>query len=168
MKNIILTFTFFFLAGAVLNAGAQLQPSHCCVKEPKAGDSEKKNEGAENINVDPNFPLKNETTSSSAAGTGKPQGCHLSAKQNEEPVVVMDGEKVSPDSLEGKAFRKITVLNGVQALNILGPAGVNGLWIVQTIPDYPELKEEHESVSPDNGNSVEKTCRKVKNEKSEK
>ena len=62
-------------------------------------------------------------------------------KEKADPLVVKDGQIVSVDSLKELQFRKINVLSRRQAMNLYGPAGVNGALLVEEAEQEPEPKE---------------------------
>ncbi len=60
------------------------------------------------------------------------------SKEN-KPLVVLNGRPVPADSLEQLPFKKIDVLRGRQAINLYGPAGKDGVLLVEARPEKADF-----------------------------
>lgn len=63
----------------------------------------------------------------------------LGSAASEEPLVLLNGRPIPADSLQKVQFEKIDVIRGQQALNLYGPAGKDGVYLVQAAPELTDV-----------------------------
>ena len=145
MKSVISILFFLLIAFPLIiwgsvSANAQQKDSLLVVINGEISGRENLDEISDQIDRIHYLSAREAANLYGAAGAGGALLVKTRKQEEEEPLVLIDGQKVPVDSLQERSFRKIDVIRGQQAMNIFGPTAKDGVWLVQTLDESQLLR----------------------------